>query len=305
MNESRNGPPLGRRPVSLGWAVRHWPLPWFLCLVRNPWTMPRCWLCQRVTGNFGGHPATAYSFWMVFSVWVLLYWWFWETLGRRKHQLVGESVVYSRTEQRSYPKKDIFSATCSSQKTEELRDSSQGAFRWPSGERIERDPFESKEVGRQKVCFIQEGKVKRRGDWLLLCHGVQVFYCLSGALSLLSLGPMSRGTSEGVLGRQLLKISRLLTLRIVNVNFYEWRSAGEEEGIQKCRKAQGKLRALNKRGSWVKRDARVRRSRFSMSGRRKPNVWAEWLRLATVIDPITTWKTNKVHLIYLHQARWL
>lgn len=44
---------------------------------------------------------------------------------------------------------------------------------------------------------------------------------LVGAVPLLSLGPMPKGTPEGVHGRHLLKVSEPLPSEIVNVNFDE------------------------------------------------------------------------------------
>lgn len=148
MNESRNGPLLGRNPGSLGWTEGCQPLLWFLCLVWNPWTEAQHWLCHRIIGNLDDHPVAAYGFWNVFSVWVIV-------------------LAILR----------------------KFREKEASASWWES--HLQQDEaLERKEMGTEKLCFIQERNVQRRGGWLLGCHGVQVFYGLSGVLCLLSLGPI-------------------------------------------------------------------------------------------------------------------
>lgn len=68
---------------------------------------------------------------------------------------------------------------------------------------------------------------------------------------------MFKGTSTKVHGKPL-KLKATLTFGTENVNFYEWPCVGKEEGLRKAfgrekyRRGQEKLRALNKKGSWVK-----------------------------------------------------
>lgn len=68
---------------------------------------------------------------------------------------------------------------------------------------------------------------------------------------------MFKATSKEVHGKHLLKLRETLTLETVNANFYEWPCIGKEEGrrkafgIEKYRRGQEKLRALNKREGGV------------------------------------------------------
>lgn len=155
----------------------------------------------------------------------LLYWQFWESLGRKKHQPVGEKVTCSR-------------------------------MRHLKGRRW----------GQRSSVSSRRGMSKG--------EGADFWDAMGFRFSMAYLGFFASWVWAPSHVQRHFQGTRDLPLKIVNGSFYEWTSAGEEEGqrktfaIEKYRKGQGKLKgALNKRGNWVKRGARApRKTNLSSRG---------------------------------------
>ena len=148
----------GQSPWVGQWGISHW-------CDSSIWS-ETCGPCQAVDyviGSLGTlvttQPLPTVSEWCTLSV---IVWRFWENWGRKKHPLVRKLLTGR------WSKGHILSKTFSQlhvrlKRLKNPKDSSQGAFRWPSAERVRDGPVWKGGGGKTEGLFHPGGKSQKEG----------------------------------------------------------------------------------------------------------------------------------------------